>query len=124
VHDAARPLVRSSAIEAVLEALAGADGALDAVPLADTLKRARGEVVEATVPREGLWRAQTPQAFRAPLLRDAHARATDGAATDDASLVEHAGGRVVIVRGDERNIKVTTQAELELAEALLQRVES
>jgi 2-C-methyl-D-erythritol 4-phosphate cytidylyltransferase len=126
VHDAARPLVSAAAIESVLDALSDADGALDAIPLADTVKRARGDVVEETVPRDGLWRAQTPQAFRAGALRDAHARAvSDGfAATDDASLVEHAGGRVVIVRGDERNIKVTTPAELELAEALLLTVRS
>ncbi|MGZ4120622.1 MAG: 2-C-methyl-D-erythritol 4-phosphate cytidylyltransferase [Actinomycetota bacterium] len=125
VHDAARPLVTPALFEAALAALAGADGAVCAVPLADTVKRARDSVVEATVPRAGLWRAQTPQAFRAAVLRRAHERAlAEGLdATDDAALVEHAGGRVVLVPGDERNIKITTPAELELAEALLARAE-
>ena len=121
VHDAARPLVTPELIEAALTGLKDAAGAICAVPLADTLKRTKETVVEGTLEREGLWRAQTPQAFRAPALRAAHtSTAADGLeATDDASLVERAGGRVIVVQGDERNIKVTTPAELELAEALL-----
>ena len=120
VHDAARPLVTVQLIEASLAGLKDADGAICAVPLADTLKRAPNAVVEETVAREELWRAQTPQAFTAQVLRDAHARTDDADATDDATLVEAAGGRVVIVPGDERNIKITTPADLELAEALMQ----
>jgi 2-C-methyl-D-erythritol 4-phosphate cytidylyltransferase len=121
VHDAARPLVTPEMVEACLAGLKDAAGAICAVPLADTLKRTKGKVIEATVAREELWRAQTPQAFTALSLRAAHQRApSDGIeATDDASLVEQAGGRVVVVLGDERNIKITTPAELELAEALL-----
>ena len=122
VHDAARPLVTAQLIEGSLRALDDADGAVCAVPLADTLKTSRdGEAIEGTVPRESLWRAQTPQAFRAQALGEAHERAlSDGTdATDDAALIEQAGGRVVIVPGDERNIKVTTQADLEVAEAIL-----
>jgi 2-C-methyl-D-erythritol 4-phosphate cytidylyltransferase len=119
VHDAARPLVTPELIEACLAGLRDAAGAISAVPLADTLKRTKGTVIEATVAREELWRAQTPQAFTAPALREAHARAAGVDATDDAALVEQAGGRVVVVQGDERNIKITTPAELELAEALL-----
>ena len=119
VHDAARPLVTPELIEASLAALNDADGAICAVPLADTLKRAKGSVVDATVARAELWRAQTPQAFIANVLRDAHDRAAGDDATDDAALVEAAGGRVVLVPGDERNIKVTKPAELEMAEALM-----
>ena len=122
VHDAARPLVTGSLIESALRALDAADGAVCAVPLSDTLKESRDdETVEGTVARDHLWRAQTPQGFRARALRDAHERAlSEGTdATDDAGLIEHAGGRVVIVPGDERNIKVTTQADLEVAEAIL-----
>jgi 2-C-methyl-D-erythritol 4-phosphate cytidylyltransferase len=122
VHDAARPLVTTSLIDSALRALGDADGAVCAVPLSDTLKKSRDDIsVESTVPREHLWRAQTPQAFRAHALRDAHEKAlSDGLdATDDAALIEQAGGRVVLVPGDERNIKVTTQADLEVAEAIL-----
>jgi 2-C-methyl-D-erythritol 4-phosphate cytidylyltransferase len=121
VHDAARPLVTPEMIEASLAGLKDAEGAICAVPLADTLKRTRGAIIESTIAREGLWRAQTPQAFDAAVLRAAHDRALQEGieATDDAALVEQAGGRVVVVQGDERNIKITTPAELELAEALM-----
>lgn len=124
VHDAARPLLEPALVEAVLDALGEADGALAAAPLADTLKRAGdGLWVAATVDRSGLWRAQTPQAFRTPGLRAAAARAAeDGrldAATDCASLVEAAGGRVRLVPSLAPNPKVTTAADLELAERLL-----
>jgi len=119
VHDAARPLVTAQLIEGALGGLADADAAICAVPLADTVKRAPASVVQETVPREHLWRVQTPQAFIATALREAHAAAPDDGATDDAGLIEARGGRVVIVPGDERNIKITTQADLELAEALM-----
>ena len=121
VHDAARPLAHPGLFSAVLEALAaGADGAVAAVPVADTLKRvdADGTVVE-TVDREGLWAVQTPQGFRADVLRAAHAG--DPEATDDAGLVEATGGRVVVVAGDRRNLKVTDPADLDLLEALVGR---
>jgi len=119
VHDAARPLVTPAMVEACLAALKGADAAICAVPLSDTLKNAQDGVVKETVARDGLWRVQTPQAFDAKALRDAHASAPGDDATDDAALIEARGGRVVIVPGDERNIKVTTPADLELAEALM-----
>ena len=119
VHDAARPLVTPAMIEACLAALKEADGAICAVPLSDTLKKAADGVVEETVARDDLWRVQTPQAFLANALREAHASAPDDQATDDAALIEARGGRVVIVPGDERNIKITTPADLELAEALM-----
>lgn len=121
VHDAARPLAHPGLFAAVLQALAdGADGAVAAVPVADTLKRveADGRVTE-TVDRQGLWAVQTPQGFRLDVLRAAHAG--DPEATDDAGLVEAAGGRVVVVPGDRRNLKVTDPADLDLLEALVGR---
>lgn len=123
VHDAARPLVTAAVIDRVVAAVERADGAVCAVPLADTLKRVEGDRVIETVAREGLWRIQTPQAFRIDALRRAHEEAArDGfVATDDAALVERAGGSVVVVPGDERNLKVTTAADFALAEALLSR---
>ena len=124
VHDAARPLVSAALVEAVLDGVEGADGAIAAAPAADTLKRAgEGLVIEGTVPRQGLWAAQTPQAFRALALRDAvEAAAADGsldAATDCASMVEARGGRVRLVESRRPNLKVTTPADAALAEALL-----
>ena len=121
VHDAARPLVTVALVEAALAALDAAAGAVVAVPERDTIKRERDGRVAETVDREGLWRAQTPQAFRASSLRSAHERAaTEGIdATDDAMLVERIGERVVIVPGDERNLKVTTPEDLTIAEALI-----
>ncbi len=121
VHDAARPLAHRGLFTAVLDALAaGADGAVVAVPVADTLKRVGedGAVVE-TVDRDGLWAVQTPQGFRLDVLRAAHTG--DAEATDDAGLVEAAGGRVVVVAGDRRNLKVTDPADLALLEAFVGR---
>lgn len=119
VHDAARPLVTVALVEAALAALDSAAGAVVAVPATDTLKRERDGAIVETVSREGLWRAQTPQAFRAKALREAHERAAGADATDDAFLVERLGGRVVVVPGDERNFKVTSPEDLRIAEALI-----
>ncbi|MBJ7252624.1 MAG: 2-C-methyl-D-erythritol 4-phosphate cytidylyltransferase, partial [Acetobacteraceae bacterium] len=93
VHDAARPVIPRGTIPALLAALEAQAGAIPAQPVADTLKRVAGGVIEATVPREGLFRAQTPQAFRFAALRAAHA-ARAGAVTDDASLLEALGQAV------------------------------
>lgn len=122
VHDAARPLLDRTVLERVLDAAVGGVGAIAALPVADTLKRVgNGRAITATVPREGLWAAQTPQAFPRAVLVDAYARAAaEGIeATDDAALVERYGGRVVVVEGSSRNIKVTRPEDLALAEALL-----
>lgn len=119
VHDAARPLLPDGVIERVLAPLGeGWDGAVPALPVRDTLKRAAadGTVLE-TVDRAALHAVQTPQAFVADVLRAAVRDA--GAATDCAALVEAAGGRVRLVEGDARLVKVTTGADLALAEALL-----
>jgi 2-C-methyl-D-erythritol 4-phosphate cytidylyltransferase len=114
VHDAARPALAEEVLERVLTALnEGWDGAVPALPLTDTIKRVRdGQVVE-TLPRRELAAAQTPQAFLAPILREALAGDLAGA-TDCAALVEARGGRVTTVPGDPRLVKVTDAADLEL----------
>lgn len=118
VHDAARPLARAELWAAVIEAVAaGADGAIPALPLGDTVKHVVGGVVAGTVDRSDLMAVQTPQAFRAALLRRAYASGAD--ATDDAALVEAAGGRVTVVAGAPDNLKITFPADLVVAEALL-----
>ena len=111
VHDAARPLIPPGTIPALLAALEHAAGAIPAVPVADTLKRVADGLIIATVPREGLFRAQTPQAFRFPVLLAAH-RSDIAGATDDASLLEAIGERVAIVPGSEDNIKLTYAEDL------------
>jgi 2-C-methyl-D-erythritol 4-phosphate cytidylyltransferase len=109
VHDAARPLIADDVIERVIAALReGFDGAVPALPVSDTVKRARDGVVVETVPRDELVIVQTPQGFVAPVLR----AALDGEGSDCASLVEARGGRVKVVEGDERLLKVTTPADL------------
>ena len=119
VHDAARPLVSDAVVERLVGPLRnGFDGAVPALAVADTLKRVEDGVVAETVPREGLVRAQTPQAFLAPSLRKAFAGQIAGA-TDCASLVEQSGGRVAVVEGDPRLLKITTQADLALVESWL-----
>jgi 2-C-methyl-D-erythritol 4-phosphate cytidylyltransferase len=119
VHDAARPLADAVAYRRVIDAvLAGADGAVPGVPVADTIKIVDddGSVV-ATPPRARLRAVQTPQAFRADALRAAHA--TGGEGTDDAELVERAGGRVVVVEGDPVNRKITHRDDLEWARSIV-----
>jgi 2-C-methyl-D-erythritol 4-phosphate cytidylyltransferase len=117
VHDAARPLVDDAIVERLVSALAGGfDGAVPVLPVKDTVKRVAGGVVVETLDRDGLVTVQTPQAFVAPVLR----QALDGREGPDcASLVEAAGGRVTAVEGDERLLKVTTQADLERVRAWL-----
>jgi 2-C-methyl-D-erythritol 4-phosphate cytidylyltransferase len=113
VHDAARPLLPDDVIGRVLAPLAeGWDGAIAALPLADTVKRVSGAQVVETLARDELVAAQTPQAFVAPVLRDAVAAGGD--ASDCAGLVEARGGRVTVVLGDRRLLKVTTRQDLEL----------
>ena len=118
VQDAARPLATprlySSAVRAVR---AGADGAVCAVPIYDTVKKVEEDMVVRTIDRRGLWAVQTPQAFRAGALLRAHAGHTE--ATDDAGLVEATGGRVIVVPGEARNLKLTRPDDLVMAEALL-----
>lgn len=126
IHDAARPLVTPALVEGVVATLAAdaeADGAIAAVPVTDTIKRAgeAGSAVEATVDRGRLWAAQTPQVFRVEALR----RALEAdptrveAATDEAMLIEATGGRVLIHPSSPENLKVTTPLDLQVAALLL-----
>jgi 2-C-methyl-D-erythritol 4-phosphate cytidylyltransferase / 2-C-methyl-D-erythritol 2,4-cyclodiphosphate synthase len=112
VHDAARPCIPRGTIAALLAALERAEGAIPAVAVADTLKRAANGWIDVTIPREGLYRAQTPQAFRYSALLAAHRSAGGGMATDDAALLEAVGKRVAIVPGAEDNIKLTYAEDL------------
>lgn len=125
VHDAARPLVSRALVEACIDALTPPyDGAVAAAPMTDTVKEAdpRGRVVR-TLDRSRLWRIQTPQVFAAGPLRAALEADDDllASATDDASLVEAAGGSVRVVEAPEENLKVTTPTDLVVAEAILLR---
>lgn len=118
VHDCARALASPGLIERTIGDALVHGAAIAAVPVEDTLKRGSLDVIEATVPRAGLWRAQTPQVFRRDWLEAAHAGAR-GRATDDASLVEAQGHPVRLTRGDAVNFKITTPEDLRLAEAWL-----
>jgi len=115
VHDGARPLASDELYRSVIAAVGGgaADAVVPAVAVTDTIRRRDGGIVD----RSQLVAVQTPQAFRAEVLRDAHASGSE--ATDDAALVELAGGKVVLVNGDPRNLKITTPLDLDIAEALL-----
>ena len=121
VHDAARPLADAAMFERVIAAVrAGADGAVPGVGIADTVKRVDPTgVVTGTIPRDELVAVQTPQAFRADRLRAAHAGAPEG--SDDAAVVERAGGRVVVVAGAVDNFKITEPGDLERAAEVLAR---
>jgi 2-C-methyl-D-erythritol 4-phosphate cytidylyltransferase len=139
IHDAARPLVTAALIDSVVGKLVDrpdADGVIAAAPIADTVKRAReprpakgdfprgGPTVRKTESREHLWAAQTPQAFRTTKLRAAYDdadRQRVGAATDEAMLIEKAGGKVLIEPAPAWNLKVTTPDDLRVAEMLLRR---
>ena len=119
VHDAARPLVHDAVLERLLGPLGeGYDGAVPSLPVADTLKRVHDGIVVETVDREGLVAVQTPQAFLASTLQRAFAGGLGGA-TDCASLVERSGGRVAVVAGDPRLLKVTTPDDLAVVESWL-----
>jgi 2-C-methyl-D-erythritol 4-phosphate cytidylyltransferase len=121
VHDAARPLVTPRLIERVVAALEDVDGAIAAVPVGETVKRAEAGHVTATIDRSALWLAQTPQAFRTEVLAAAHERASaDGfLSTDDAQLVERYGGRVAVVESSPANLKITYADDFVIAEAIL-----
>ena len=121
IHDAARPFVTAAVIERVLAAAADEGAALPVLPVVDTIKRLESGTVLETVDRSRLARAQTPQGFRARMIREVHAWAerTSRAASDDAALCEMQGYRVVAVEGDPHNVKITTAEDLALAEWLI-----
>jgi 2-C-methyl-D-erythritol 4-phosphate cytidylyltransferase / 2-C-methyl-D-erythritol 2,4-cyclodiphosphate synthase len=120
IHDAARPLLERAVIDRLIAALSDADGALPALPVADSLRRGADGRMAGVVDREGLWRAQTPQAFRRGTIEAAYAAWTgpDGP-TDEAVVVERHGGRVALVAGDPRLMKLTYPEDFAMAEALL-----
>jgi 2-C-methyl-D-erythritol 4-phosphate cytidylyltransferase len=122
VHDAARPLLSLALARACLDALPGWDAAVAATPVTDTVKRAPdGRRVVETLDRRALWAVQTPQVFRRAALEAALDQPDDvlAAATDDAGLVERAGGHVRVVPAPRENLKVTTPLDLQVAELLL-----
>lgn len=121
VHDAARPLAPADLFAACLAAAERAGGAIAAIPVADTLKRVAQGAITATIARAGLWQAQTPQAFRRAILLAAHARAASEkiVATDDADLAERVGATVEVVESAAPNLKITTPADLAMAESIL-----
>lgn len=128
IHDAARPFTIAHTVEAVIAALADHPAAIAALPVTDTVKRSdRGGLVVETVPRDALWRAQTPQGFRFDAILELHRRAAEiGAAdfTDDAALAEWGGLAVKLVPADGHNTKITTNEDVAMADALLSKSET
>jgi len=120
IHDAARPFADATLFSRCLAAASARGAAIAAIPVADTLKRVADGTIQATVKRAGLYQAQTPQAFQRRLLIAAHERAAREhiIATDDADLVEQIGGTVEIVEASATNLKITTKADLMVAECL------
>lgn len=120
IHDAARPMLSQAVIDRLLTALEAAEGAMPALPVADTLKRGADGAITETVDRADLWRAQTPQAFRLDRLLAAWSNwPADQTPTDDAAVVERDGGRVALVEGDARLMKLTFPEDFQMAEALI-----
>ncbi len=119
IHDGARPLVSAAVIDRVIAALASSAGAIAALPVRDTVKKAAGEIIADTIDRTHLWRAQTPQAFRYADIRAAHAAAVGLDLSDDAAVAEKAGYEVALVMGDEDNFKITTSDDLSRAQRLV-----
>lgn len=119
VHDAVRPFIDGALVARVLAAAAAGGAATCGIPVRETVKRVTAGAVEATIPREGLWLTQTPQAFTRALLWEAHDKARrDGfAGTDDAVLVERLGAPVTMVAGLRQNLKITTPEDLQTARA-------
>ncbi|WP_085520830.1 2-C-methyl-D-erythritol 4-phosphate cytidylyltransferase [Tuberibacillus sp. Marseille-P3662] len=122
IHDAARPMIHQQLIEKVYTAAVQEGAAVLAVPVKDTIKKVCDGFVDKTLDRSDLWAVQTPQAFHRSWILSAHeAAAKQGwAVTDDASLIEQMGGKVTIVKGDDRNLKVTTPEDLWVAEHFMQ----
>jgi 2-C-methyl-D-erythritol 4-phosphate cytidylyltransferase len=120
VHDGARPLVPPKLVTQVAEEAIKSGAAILAIPVKDTIKEVKDLTISRTVPRETLWAAQTPQAFRRDLLLQAYAKAqeSDFLGTDEASLLEFLGHPVRIVPGSDVNLKVTTPADLQIARAI------
>lgn len=119
VHDAARPCLTRQSFDAVIAVADRTGAAILASPIRGTVKRCNGnDQISETVPREGLWQAQTPQLFKATILKTAYAK-MKGKPTDDAQVVEQSGVSVLCVEGPETNIKITTKEDLKIAESFL-----
>ncbi|MCA1907562.1 MAG: bifunctional 2-C-methyl-D-erythritol 4-phosphate cytidylyltransferase/2-C-methyl-D-erythritol 2,4-cyclodiphosphate synthase [Magnetospirillum sp.] len=116
IHDGARPFLDEALVARVVAALDDHDGAIPAIAVADTLKKGRDGLVETTVDRAGLWRAQTPQGFRFGPILGAHRAAAGNELTDDSAVAEHTGLRVALVAGTEGNVKITTTEDLARAQ--------
>jgi 2-C-methyl-D-erythritol 4-phosphate cytidylyltransferase len=125
IHDGVRPLITENVLQKSIAMARLHDGAVMAVPVKDTIKTVADGIICDTPPREKLWQAQTPQSFRFGIIYAAYqcAKADGFSATDDASLIERTGGEVHIIRGDYRNIKITTPEDLILAGAFLSTME-
>ncbi|WLR55059.1 2-C-methyl-D-erythritol 4-phosphate cytidylyltransferase [Mesobacillus subterraneus] len=123
VHDAARPFIKAETVHKLVEAASQGGGAIVAVPVKDTIKKAANGRVAETVERSSLWSVQTPQAFRASVLLEAHNKAMreQFIGTDESSLVERIPHPVSIIEGDYDNIKLTTPEDLYFAEAILRK---
>jgi 2-C-methyl-D-erythritol 4-phosphate cytidylyltransferase len=123
VHDAARPFIKVETIHKLVDAASKEGGAIVAVPVKDTIKKATQGRVAETVERSSLWAVQTPQAFRVEILLEAHDQAAKGKfiGTDESSLVERLPHPVAIIEGDYDNIKLTTPEDLYFAEAILRK---
>lgn len=122
IHDGSRPLVTEKLITDLIADLKGADAAVVAVPVTDTLKEVKdGKEISRTLDRGLLWAAQTPQGFRTSLIKEAHERAQKNGylATDDSSLLERLGHKVKVITGSYENIKVTTPVDVKLAECII-----
>ncbi len=124
VHDAARPLVTVELVRRVLDAAADtdADGVVPANQVTDTIKRVRDSYIVETIDRSELATVQTPQAFRTGVLRAAHEIDPEVDVTDDAGLVERAGGRIMTIPGESTNIKITYEGDLRIAESYLREI--
>jgi len=123
IHDGVRPFVSESLIERVLQGLERADACIPGIAETDTIKEIEGDFVRKTLPRQKVYRIQTPQAFGFDCIMNAHsatANSESGNITDDSLLVEHAGGKVRLVKGDPYNIKITLKEDRYIAEAILQ----
>jgi 2-C-methyl-D-erythritol 4-phosphate cytidylyltransferase len=120
IHDGARPFVTGAVISKAVEAAKSSGAAVAGIPCSATIKNVNGDrVIEGTPDRSGLWEAQTPQVFRADLIREAYNSGNKREATDDSSMVERLGHKVSMVEGSRYNIKITVLEDLELAETIL-----
>ncbi|ANZ98959.1 2-C-methyl-D-erythritol 4-phosphate cytidylyltransferase [Carnobacterium divergens] len=121
IHDGARPFIEQKVVDELVNKMTQTNAAIVAVPVKDTIKCVHNQVVEKTIPRESLWQVQTPQGFLIKTIKSAHqnAKIEGFFGTDDASLVEHYGGKVAVVTGDYDNIKLTTPEDMLIGEAVL-----